>query len=161
MFGIQFVTVMIRGTLPWWWIVDDVIDDRDRFDWLTIYDWRSINHDRDRQTLMIDTTSWFTIDERCVEKPTNHFLQHFFKNKKLLKHFFGWLPSKIMFCTQSLVFDSFSSPIVLEKFNQNQTFSNIFHFHQIALLDFFFSCWQSLNHRKRRKNTNKSFSQSQ
>ena len=58
-----------RGTLPWSWIVDDVIDDRDRFDWLTIYDWRSIkswsrstNIDdrRSTQTLMIDDRRWKT-----------------------------------------------------------------------------------------------------
>ena len=52
-----------RGTLPWSWIVDDVIDDRDRFDWLTIYDWRSINHDRDRQTFTIDDRHNLMIDD--------------------------------------------------------------------------------------------------
>ena len=61
-----------RGTLPWSWIVDDVIDDRDRFDWLTIYDWRSINHDRDRQTLMIDDRQNLVIDDRWTMRWKTH-----------------------------------------------------------------------------------------
>ena len=58
------LTIDDRGTLPWSWIVNDVIDDRDRFQRSTIYDWRSSNHDRDRQNSwsMIDTASRSTID---------------------------------------------------------------------------------------------------
>ena len=75
-------TRWIRGTLPWSWIVDDVIDDRDRFDWWTIYDWRSINHDRDRQTLMIDDRQNLVTDDRWVKKPTHQiFCWKYFERK--------------------------------------------------------------------------------